>query len=76
MSKVETVKVQINAEVPKPLADFLTTFLAFAKIKPEDFWQNEVTTAVWSLLDRDFLCGWLERNGLIQRYGLKQALES
>jgi len=75
MSKVETVKVRINAEVPKPLADFLTTFLAFAKITPEEFWQNEVTSSVRALVDSDF-CGYLERNDLIQRYGLKQALEN
>jgi len=75
MSKVETVKVQINAELPKPLADFLTNFLSFAKITPEEFWQHEVTTTVKSLVDSDF-CGWLERTDLIQRYGLKQALEN
>ena len=75
MSKVETVKVRINAEVPKPLAEFLDNFLTFAKIKPEEFWQHEVTTAVKSLVDSDF-CGWLERNDLIQRYGFKQALEN
>jgi hypothetical protein len=75
MSKVATVKLQISAELPKPLADFLTNFLAFAKITPEEFWQHEVTTAVRSLLDSGF-CGWLERKGLIQRYELKQALEN
>jgi len=75
MSEVATVKVQINAELSKPLADFLTNFLSFAKVKPEEFWQHEVTTAVRLLLNSDF-CGWLERNDLIQRYELKQALEN
>jgi len=60
--------------VPKPILTFVERYTAFIGLDPQKFWQQEIISAVDSLitcLDGDYF----DRDTLLECYGLKAILE-
>ena len=71
--KPEYVEFNLQTQIPKPVKEFIDSYLKFTRVKPQRFWELELLKMVDRLLT-ELEGSHIDYTTLAQRYGLDKLL--